>query len=195
MENLATKEIKKIRGKLKKGPINRFVAQKPFADAMYRFSMFIISYYARVREQLKIDYDSFMIIQVTVSHQLYILNKKKSSSSGSYENVELEFNKAIDASEEKLGFMQSYDERNKNKLTISSICLVLGLPKETTRRKISVLCKKNLLKITKNDGVTLGPAYKKIFQKFVPKTAYELSRLLKNWQRSGALDSILEFEI
>ena len=45
MENLATKEIKKIRGKLKKGPINRFVAQKPFADAMYRFSMFIISYY------------------------------------------------------------------------------------------------------------------------------------------------------
>jgi len=195
MENLAKKEIGKIRNSLKKGTVNDLLKEKPFAIAMYRFSMFVIEYYLRVKDQIGIDYDSFMIVQVTVSHKLHVLNKKKSSSSGSYENVELEFNKAIDASEEKLGFMQSYDERNKNKLTISSICLVLGLPKETTRRKISVLCKKNLLKITKNDGVTLGPAYKKIFQKFVPKTAYELSRLLKNWQRSGALDSILEFEI
>ena len=195
MENLAKKEIGKIRNKLKKGSVNHLLKEKPFAIAMYRFSMFVIEYYLRVKDQIGIDYDSFMIMQVTVSHKLYVLNKKKSSSSGSYEDVELEFNQAIDAREEKLGFMQSYDERNKNKLTISSICLVLGLPKETTRRKISVLCKKNLLKITKNDGVTLGPAYKKVFQKFVPKTAYELSRLLKNWKRSGALDSILEFEI
>ena len=195
MENLATKEIKKIRGKLKKGPTNRFVVQKPFADAMYRFSMFIISYYARVREQLEIDYDSFMIIQVTVSHQLYSLNKKKSSSSGSYEDVETKFNQAIDEREKILGVMQDYDEKNKNKLTISSICLVLGLPKETTRRKINILCKKNLLKISKKSGVTLGPAYKKVFERFVPKTAYELSKFLKVWKKSGTLDSILEFEI
>ena len=195
MENLATKEIKKIRGKLKKGPINRFVAQKPFADAMYRFSMFIISYYARVREQLKIDYDSFMIIQVTVSHQLYILNKKKSSSSGSYEDIETEFSQAIDMREEILGVMQDYGEKNKNRLTISSICLVLSLPKETTRRKINMLCKKNLLKISKKSGVTLGPAYKKVFESFVPKTTYELARLVKIWKKSGALNSILEFEI
>ena len=195
MENLATKEIKKIRGKLKKGPINRFVAQKPFADAMYRFSMFIISYYARVREQLKIDYDSFMIIQVTVSHQLYSLKKEKLLSSGSYEAVEAQFNQAIDVRDELLGVMKDYDSKNKNRLTISSVCLVLGLPKETTRRKINVLCKKKMLKVSKKNGVTLGPGYKKVFERFVPKTAYELSKLLKNWKKSGVLNFILDFKI
>ena len=34
--------------------------QKPFAEGMYRFSMFMIDYYSRVRENLKLDYDSFM---------------------------------------------------------------------------------------------------------------------------------------
>jgi len=195
MEHLVKKEIKKIRGKLKKGPVNKLLMEKPFAEGMYRFSMFIIDYYTRVRVQVGIDYDSFMIIQVTVSHQLYSLNKKKSSSSGSYEDVETKFNQAIDAREKILGVMQDYDEKNKNKLTISSICLVLGLPKETTRRKINILCKKNLLKISKKSGVTLGPAYKKVFERFVPKTAYELSKFLKVWKKSGTLDSILEFEI
>ena len=195
MEYLNKKEISKIRSSLQKGPVDKLILQKPFAEAMYRFSMFIIDYYARVRDELQTDYDSFMIVQVTVSHQLYSLNKKKTPSRGSYEDIETEFNQAIDMSEKILGVMKDYDAKNKNRLTISSICLVLGLPKETTRRKINELCKKKLLQVSKKDGVTLGPAYKKIYQKFVPKTAYELSRLLKIWKRSGVLNSILDFKI
>ena len=46
---------------------------------MYQFSMFMINYYARVRKELKIDYDSFMIIQTVVSHTLYQLKKDNSN--------------------------------------------------------------------------------------------------------------------
>ena len=69
-------EIKYLRKKIRKGP-DQLLLQKPFALGMYRFAMFIIRYYARVREQLKMDYDSFIILQTVVSHCLYQLNKKK----------------------------------------------------------------------------------------------------------------------
>ena len=193
MEN-ESKEISKIRNKLKTGPVDKLLLKKPFAEGMYRFGMFIIDYYVRVRKQVNIDYESFMIVQVAVSHQLYFLNKKKSSSNKSYESVEKEFDKLIELNHTIYDiFLQ--DLKNKNRLTISSICLVLGLPKETTRRKISSLCKKNLLCVSKKNGVSLGVSYKKVFQNFVPKTVYEMSRLLKIWKKSGALNRLLDFEI
>ena len=70
-------EIKFLRQKIRKGPVDQILSIKPFAAGMYGFVMVMISYYSRVREKLKIDYDSFMIIQVVVSHSLYQLNKKK----------------------------------------------------------------------------------------------------------------------
>jgi len=194
MEDVKKKEISKIRNKLKKGPVSKLLMQKPFAESMYRFGMFIIDYYVRVKQQVEIDYESFMIIQVAVTHELYSLNKKKPSSNRSYENVETAFNKLIELNHDIYDIFQ-YDLKNKNRLTISSICLVLDLPKETTRRKISLLCKKNLLHVSKKNGISLGASYKKVFQKFVPKTVYEISRLLKNWKKSGALNNLLDFEI
>ena len=68
------KQISRVRLKLKKGPADTLLMQKPFAIGMYRFSMFMISYYSRVRRNLRIDYDSFMIIQTVVSNNLYALN-------------------------------------------------------------------------------------------------------------------------
>ena len=35
------KEIDKVRNKIKKGVSNKMMQQKPFAQGMYRFSMFI----------------------------------------------------------------------------------------------------------------------------------------------------------
>ena len=37
--------------------------------------MFVLSLYTRVREKLNIDYESFVILQVVVSHSLYEINK------------------------------------------------------------------------------------------------------------------------
>ena len=46
-----------------------------FSQGLYHWVMFILSFYTRVRENLKIDFESFVILQVVVSHSLYQINK------------------------------------------------------------------------------------------------------------------------
>ena len=46
-----------------------------FSQGLYHWVMFILSLYTRVRENLKIDFESFVILQVVVSHSLYQINK------------------------------------------------------------------------------------------------------------------------
>ena len=194
-------DIKSLRQKIRKGPTDQLLSIKPFAAGMYGFVMVMISYYSRVREQLKIDYDSFMIIQTVVSHSLYQLNKKQVGSK-SYFELEIEWEKLLNKNDvsEKVDIFRDKIENLSNtksnlKLTISSICLVTSLPKETVRRKVSELNKKNLLKTSKKDGILLGSMYKKIFSEFTPQTTKEVSRLIKNWEKSGILKSILSFKI
>ena len=203
-------DIKFIRQKIRKGPTDQHLSIKPFAAGMYGFVMIMINYYSRVREQLKIDYDSFMVIQTVVSHSLYQLNKKQVGSK-SYFDLEKEWEKLYASKSEATKMLDSRDgldnyfrrhsnqardlEKNNLKLTISSICLVTSLPKETVRRKVSELNKKNLLNISKKDGILLGSMYKKVFSEFTPQTTKEVSRLIKNWEKTGILKSILNFKI
>ena len=187
------RQIDKVRQKIKSGVADRLIMQKPFAEGMYRFSMFMIDYYSRVRENLKLDYDSFMIVQTVVSHSLYQLNKKKNLGI-SYTELEAEWDKAIgNANRELLDRVANYRAQENSKLTISSICLITKLPKETVRRKANELSKANLLKISKKEGIVLGSSYKKVFQEFVPATTLEVSKLLKMWNKSGVLKSLLGF--
>ena len=194
-------EIKSLRHKIRKGPTDQHLSIKPFAAGMYGFVMVMISYYSRVREKLKIDYDSFMIIQTVVSHSLYQLNKKKVGSK-SYFELEIEWEKLLNKNDvvEKVDIIRDKMENLSNtksnlKLTISSICLVTSLPKETVRRKVNELAKKNLLNISKTNGVLLGFMYQKVFREFTPQTTKDVSRLIKNWERLGILKSILSFKI
>ena len=189
------KETDKARSKLKKGPKDTTLSQKPFADGLYRFSMFMIDYYSRVRKELKIDYDSFIIIQTTVSHSLYYL-KKKAKRNLNYEDLEIEWDKLIKAKEQALEIAEYKTSKKPNfKLAMSSICLVTGLPKETVRRKTKELIKRNFLRISKTEGVILGSKYSNIFRAFVPETVLQLSKLLKDWEKIGAIKNILSFKI
>ena len=45
-----------------------------FSKGLYHWVMFVLSYYSRVKNTLKIDFESFVILQVVVSHHLYELN-------------------------------------------------------------------------------------------------------------------------
>jgi len=191
------KQIDKVRQKLKRGVVDSVLLQKPFAEGMYRFSMFMISYYSRVRENLKLDYDSFMIIQTVVSSNLYSLKQKNGSNIHSYEDLETEWEKLRVKNNSAMDVMEEFNSSKKEgfKLSISSICLVTGLPKETVRRKINELAKKNLLKYTKKEGILLGPMYKKVFQDFVPFTTQEVAKLLKEWEKIGVLKYLLEFKL
>ena len=193
MQNIL-KEINKARESIKNGPAETLQLQKPFAIGMYHFAMFIIRYYARVREQLKIDYDSFMIVQTTVSHSLYQLNKNKIGAK-SYTELAMEWEKLVNKNDIPQIVENYSSTKNNLKLTISSICLVTSLPKETVRRKVNELSKKNLLKISKKEGVILGTMYKKVFREFVPQTTLEVSKLLKSWEKNGILKSLLGFSL
>ena len=203
-------DIKSLRQKIRKGPSDELLSIKPFASGMYGFVMVMISYYARVREKLKIDYDSFMIIQTVVSHSLYHLNKKQFGSK-SYFELEKEWEKLYESKNEETEMLDRTDlvdnyskrhsnqlenlEKNNKKLTISSICLVTFLPKETVRRKVNELVKKNLLNMSNKNGIILGSMYKKVFHEFTPQTTLEVSKLIKNWDKTGILKSILDFKL
>jgi hypothetical protein len=185
------KEIDKVRQKIRRGATNIVVSQKPFSHGMYLFSMFMINYFSRVREHLKLDYDSFMIIQTVVSHTLHQL-EKKNNQGGSYGDLETEWDKIVNV---QLIDFDNFKPVNQLKLTISSICLVTKLPKETVRRKVNELSNKNLLKMSKKEGILLGANYKKVFQEFVPQTTVDVAKLMKAWEKSGVLKSILNFKM
>ena len=98
------------------------VKEPMFSQGLYHWVMFILSFYTRVRENLKIDFETFVILQVVVSHSLYQLNK-----SGTKTFAELE-DQITNITQKKL--------RNNSKLTFASIAEVLQLPRETVRRNI-----------------------------------------------------------
>ena len=151
-----------------------------FSQGLYHWVMFILSLYTRVRENLKIDFESFVILQVVVSHSLYQINK---SGSKTFSEIEDQITKI------------GQNKKIKNtKLTFASIADVLQLPRETVRRKVLSLKKKDILSFNTDSGIKLGPAYKTIYKEFVTQTTLDLSALLKKWKKSGALESLLEIE-
>lgn len=172
------------------------LTNKPFVSGMYLFMMFMIDYYSRVKKDLNIDYDSFMIIQTVVSHSVYHLKKK--SDIKSYQDIERGLE---DIYEEDISsnLNDSYkinsNKINKMKLTISSVVLVTRLPKETVRRKVNELTKKNILRLSSIYGISVGRNYKKIFNNFVPRTTFEVIKLVKNWEKSGLLEGLLKFKV
>ena len=140
--------------------------------------MFIISLYSRVREKLNLDFESFVILQVVVSHSLYEINKSGTKSFSDLENHMEAINK------NKL--------LNKQKLTFASIAEILHLPRETVRRKVIALSKNNILTFSTYGGIKLGSAYKTIYKDFVSQTTLDLSSLVNKWEKSGALKNLLE---
>ena len=149
-----------------------------FSKGLYHWIMFVIDFYSRVRSTLKMDIESFVILQVVVSHNLYELNK---TGSKTYSEVEYE--------------ITNIRESNKNrKLTFASIAEVLQLPRETVRRKVLQLCKTGILQFNSTEGIKLGTNYKSIYKEFVTQTTTDISILIKKWKNSGALNKLLDMD-
>ena len=181
---------------LKEKILQNNLAKKPFASGWYLFMMFMIDYYSRVKKDLNIDYDSFMILQTVASHSVYHLKKKLNIKS--YQDIERGLESIYqENSHPKVNNSDkiNFGKINKTKLTISSIALVTSLPKETVRRKVNELTKKNILKFSVIKGITVGVNYKKIFNNFVPRSTFEIIKLVKNWEKTGILEDLLKFKI
>ena len=154
-------------------------AKEPvFSKGLYHWVMFILSLYTRVKEKLNVDFESFVILQVVVSHSLYETNKLGI--------------KSFSDLEEQMEKITENNYLNKRKLTFASIAEVLQLPRETVRRKIISLSKRNILSFNTYGGIKLGPAYKTIYKDFVTQTTLDLSSLVNKWEKSGALKNLLE---
>ena len=151
-----------------------------FSKGLYHWVMFVLSLYTRVREKLNIDYESFVILQVVVSHSLYEINKTG--------------NKTFAELEEQMTSITRKKNIKTSKLTFASIAEVLQLPRETVRRKVISLSKKDILTFSTFGGIKLGPSYKTIYKDFVGQTALDLSSLIKKWEKTGALKTLLELD-
>ena len=127
-----------------------------FTRGAYYWLMFMIDNYQRVRGMLKIDYESFIIIQTVVSHFLHSMNKDEDG----------DWNRMWElVTDEK-----AKDNLSKSRLISSSISLVTGLPKETVRRKILELNKKKILVLDKEKGLLLGGKFEIFHKKFTQHT-------------------------
>ena len=170
------------------------LGEKHFSDGMYAFSMFMVEYFSRVQSNLKIDYESFMIVQITITHVIYQSKKKTGKNAKNYLEMESLWEEAITKYAYRNVLEESEKSSNKmksNKLTISSISLILNLPKETVRRKIINLTKKKILNYDNKLGVNIGEGYKKIFSDFVPTTILKLTKMIKKFEKTGALKALL----
>ena len=148
-----------------------------FSKGLYDWIMFVLSFYVRVKEKLNIDFESFVILQVVVSHSIYEINK-----SGPKTFLELGV---------QMTKLRNAKIKSNAKLTFASISDVLSLPRETVRRKVLHLCKQNILSFNSDDGIKLGGGYKSIYADFVRHTTHDISILAKKWKKSGVLDDLL----
>ena len=149
-----------------------------FSTGLYHWMMFLINFYNRVKKDLKIDFDSFMILQLVVSDYLYKTNKEGTKN---YKELEESFKNYPDLF------------KDKRKVNIASIAEVLNLPRETVRRKVLYLQKVKLLNYDKS-GINVGPEYKIVFNQFVSGTVSNMSILIKKWDADGSLKNLLEFK-
>jgi len=188
-----TDNITSIKKKLSEGKLSESKKEN-FGTGLYGFLMFMIDYYRRVRSDLKMDFDSFIIIQIVVSHEVYIMQsetpKTYSEISGEFDKIAKQ--KDIDGTFLIFKAKELMNKIQKNKLTVSSICQVSTLPKETVRRKVRSLVVRKFLTQTKSEGVLVGPAYKTIYDETVPQTLNRLSKLIKKWKENGSLGQLLE---
>ena len=147
-----------------------------FSSGFYNWTMFLINFYGRVKNTLKIDFDSFMIMQIVVSDYLYNSNKESKKNYDEFKNS-----------------LKNYTAifKGARKINIASIAEILDLPRETVRRKILNLSKLKLLDYSKN-GISIGPEYKTVFNEFVSETVNNMSQLVKKWESNGSLKELLE---
>ena len=146
-----------------------------------------INHYKEARKIFKIDYDSHMIIVTVCSNSLYkALNPSfiKNSKNG------LEWNEMF-----PLMKKQNLNEKKfKEKLSISSVSKILGIPKESVRRKINILCRKKYLTYSIKGGLSLAENFVLKGKKLASKNLASLIKVIKSFNKYGGLEKLYIFK-
>tara|TARA_Y100001935_G_C16927452_1_gene323749 strand:- start:10 stop:534 length:525 start_codon:yes stop_codon:yes gene_type:complete len=147
-----------------------------FSSGLYSWMMFLINFYNRVRKDLKIDFDSFMILQLVVSDSIYKVNK----------SVVKNYKDLGETLKDSTNLFN-----NRRRVNVASIAEIINLPRETVRRKILQLSELKLINYNKS-GISIGPEYQTMYTKFVPHTVTSMGKLVRSWEEDGTLKKLLE---
>lgn len=148
-----------------------------FSAGLYDWSIFLTNFYLRVKQALKIDYESFMILQITIGYYLNTINK---SGASSIDDLSFRFEEIINEKTKK-----------NSRLSVTSISTALNLPRETVNRKIDSLIERKLLVMDTNRSILLGPDFQKIFGSFALETTHDLGKLITRWNNKDYLDRLI----
>lgn len=154
-----------------------------YANASYSWQTFLIDFYRRIKQYYNFDFDSFMIMIVTVSHVTHENYKEDPGIEGSYKDFIKEFKDTAPGS------------LSKRKLGINAISNILEMPEETTRRKIEKLIKQGLLTKSKLDGIILSETFVEKHYPFANQTAKNLGKLIRTFDKAGLLSAAKDFKM
>ena len=160
---------------------NKIKENENFSSGFYDWAIFLINFYQRINKKLGLDFESFLILQVVVSYNVYLINKNKEVS---LEALSFEFEQSSNS-----------DFLSNLKLTVTSISSSLDMPRETVKRKVLVLQNKKFLKINPNNAIQLGKKYAEIFSEFASGTTLDLARLMQRWDNKGIIKQFLSLKI
>ncbi|MDC1256457.1 hypothetical protein N8Z66_02115 [Pelagibacteraceae bacterium] len=180
---------KQVKDGLKDDQTKNHLSQNQIAEASYGWIATIISFYSRARNYYKIDFNSFMIILVVLSHINYVTKKKKSKIS--VEGIDSFLEDMYASSMQK----EPFSDKGRG-LGSTSIAHVLGLPEETCRRKIQQLIKKNLLIRSTEQGITVHQNLVKKHKVFGLQTLKEVKILMRIFTKQNLIKGLtLPFEV
>ena len=160
---------------------NKIKENENFSSGFYDWAIFLINFYQRINKKLGLDFESFLILQVVVSYNVYLINKKKEVS---LEALSFKFEQSSNSE-----FLSNL------KLTVTSISSSLDMPRETVKRKVLVLQNKKFLKINPNKTIQLGKKYAEIFPDFASGTTLDIARLMQRWDNKGIVKQFLNLKI
>ena len=154
-----------------------------YANADYSWQTFLIDFYRRVKQYYKFDFDSFMIMIVTLSHVTHENYKDDPGIDGAYKDFIKTFKDVAPGS------------LSKRKLGINAISNILEMPEETTRRKIEKLIKQGLLSKSKTDGIILSKNFIEKHLPFADQTAKNIGKLIRTFDKAGLLNAAKNFKM
>ena len=150
-----------------------------YSEILYHLINFRTEQFQQLKKMIGIDYDSFMILSVMGSHYLKHNNKLGEDWDTVWEDIR---SSKID---------ELYSEQ---KLTIYAVANILNLPKETVRRKIEILKKKNLINHSTSIGLLPTNKSEELMKPFAEIELKTLSKFLKSLKKNGTLDAVLNFK-
>ena len=149
-----------------------------FSAGMYQWSLFLINLFLRVKKNLKIDYDSFMIMHIVFGYHLNQIHKDEQKS---FEQLSFKFENLV---KENIS--------STEKLTVTSIASALDLPRETVKRKVDSLIELQILGFQSNKSIAIGVKYKEMCDQFILESTHDIGKLLKRWESKDYINKLIK---